>query len=43
MTDPLTNLVEKTGRSMPEWTDVVATSGQIKHTDIMGWLKTSTA
>ena len=39
MSDPFTNLEEKTGRSMPEWIDVVAASGLTKHTDIVNWLK----
>lgn len=40
MSDPFTNLAEKTGRTMPEWIDVVAASGLTKHTDIVNWLKT---
>jgi len=40
MSDPFTNLVEKTGRSMPEWIEVVAASGRTTHTEILTWLKT---
>jgi len=39
MSDPFTNLAEKTGHTMPEWIDIVATSGLAKHTDIVSWLK----
>ncbi len=39
MSDPFTNLVEKTGHTMPEWIDIVATSGLSKHTEIVSWLK----
>jgi len=40
MSDPFTNLVEKTGRTMPQWFEVVASSGLTKHSDILNWLKT---
>jgi len=40
MSDPFTNLAEKTGRTMPEWIVVVEGSGLTKHTDILTWLKT---
>ena len=40
MSDPFTNLVEKTGRSMPAWIEVVAASGLAKHSEIVAWLKT---
>jgi predicted transport protein len=39
MSDPFTNLAEKTGRTMPEWIDVVAASGATQHTAIVNWLK----
>jgi hypothetical protein len=39
MSDPFTNLVQKTGRSMPEWLDTVSSTGLTKHTDIVAWLK----
>jgi len=39
MSDPFTNLQEKTGRTMPEWIDVVAASGLTKHGEIVTWLK----
>lgn len=39
MSDPFTNLAEKTGRSMPGWIDVVAASGLTKHSEILSWLK----
>ena len=39
MTDPFTNLAEKTGRTMPEWMQVVEASGLTKHTEILSWLK----
>ena len=39
MSDPFTNLAEKTGRTMPEWIVVVEKSGLTKHTDILNWLK----
>ena len=35
MSDPFTNLVEKTGRAMPAWIDVVAASGLTKHSQIV--------
>ena len=40
MSDPFTNLAEKTGRSMPEWIGVVEASGLSKHGEILAWLKT---
>jgi hypothetical protein len=39
MSDPFTNLVEKTGRAMPAWIDAVAASGREKHSEIVAWLK----
>ena len=39
MSDPFQNLHEKTGRTMPEWFDVVAATGLEKHTDILNYLK----
>jgi predicted transport protein len=39
MSDPFTNLSEKTGRSMPGWIEVVAASGLTKHSEILSWLK----
>jgi len=43
MSDPFTNLVEKTGRAMPEWLEVVTASGLSKHTEIVAWLKSEHA
>ena len=40
MSDPFTNLREKTGHTMPEWIELVAASGLSKHTEILSWLKT---
>ena len=40
MSDPFTNLEEKTGHTMPDWIELVAASGLSKHTDILNWLKT---
>jgi len=39
MSDPFTNLAQKTGRSMPEWIGVVEASGLSKHGEILAWLK----
>jgi predicted transport protein len=39
MSDPFINLQDKTGRSMPEWIEVVSASGLSKHTEILNWLK----
>jgi hypothetical protein len=39
MSDPFTNLAEKTGRTMPAWIDAVAASGLTKHSQIVAWLK----
>jgi predicted transport protein len=39
MSDPFTNLAEKTGRTMPEWIELVSTSGLTRHTEILTWLK----
>jgi hypothetical protein len=39
MSDPFTNLAEKTGRTMPEWIELVSTSGLTRHTEILNWLK----
>jgi hypothetical protein len=39
MSDPFTNLAEKTGRTMPEWIELVSTSGLSRHTEILTWLK----
>jgi len=39
MSDPFTNLVENTGRTMPQWVVVVAGSGLAKHSEIVAWLK----
>jgi hypothetical protein len=39
MSDPFTNLREKTGRTMPEWMKVVSASGLTRHTEILTWLK----
>jgi len=39
MSDPFTNLQEKTGRTMPKWIDVVEASGLATHTEILTWLK----
>jgi len=39
MSDPFTNLREKTGHTMPEWIELVAASGLSKHTEILTWLK----
>jgi len=40
MSDPFTNLAEKTGRTMPEWFALLETTGLEKHTELMNWLKT---
>jgi hypothetical protein len=40
MSDPFTNLAEKTGRTMPEWIVVVEHSGLDRHGEIVAWLKT---
>ena len=40
MSDPFQNLQEKTGHTMPEWIEVVGTTGLTGHTDILNWLKT---
>ena len=39
MSDPFTNLQEKTGHTMPEWIELVAASGLTGHTQILSWLK----
>lgn len=39
MSDPFTNLLDKTGKTMPEWFDVVAATGLEKHGDIVAFLK----
>lgn len=39
MSDPFTNLAEKTGRTMPEWIERVSTTGVTRHTEILNWLK----
>ncbi|GAA2248658.1 DUF4287 domain-containing protein [Herbiconiux moechotypicola] len=39
MSDPFTNLVEKTGRDMPAWIAIVGSSGLEKHGQIVAWLK----
>jgi hypothetical protein len=39
MTDPFTNLEQKTGRTMPQWISVVEASSLTKHTEILAWLK----
>lgn len=39
MSDPFTNLQEKTGRTMPEWFTVLAATGLEKHTELMNFLK----
>jgi hypothetical protein len=39
MSDPFQNLQEKTGRTMPEWFTVLATTGLEKHTDLLDHLK----
>lgn len=39
MSDPFQNLQEKTGRSMPEWFEVLEKAGLEKHTEIMNLLK----
>jgi len=39
MSDPFTNLEQKTGRSMPQWIGVVESSGLSKHSEIIAWLK----
>ena len=43
MSDPFTNLEEKTGRTMPAWIGVVESSGLSKHSEIVAWLKTEHA
>ncbi|CAN5593525.1 hypothetical protein BH10ACT7_BH10ACT7_24150 [soil metagenome] len=39
MSDPFTNLAEKTGRSMEQWFALLQATGLEKHTEIMNWLK----
>jgi len=39
MSDPFTNLEQKTGRTMPAWISVVEASGLTKHAEIVSWLK----
>jgi len=39
MSDPFTNLAEKTGKTMPQWIDVVASTGLEKHGEIVAFLK----
>jgi hypothetical protein len=39
MSDPFTNLADRTGRTMPEWIEVVSTSGLARHTEMVSWLK----
>jgi predicted transport protein len=39
MADPFQNLREKTGRSMPEWFEVLAATGLEKHGELMNHLK----
>jgi len=40
MSDPFSNLHEKTGHTMPEWFALIEPTGLEKHTEIMNWLKT---
>jgi len=40
MSDPFTNLVDKTGKTMPQWIEVVTASGLEKHGEIVAFLKT---
>ena len=39
MSDPFSNLQEKTGRTMPQWFEVLSTTGLEKHTELMNYLK----
>ena len=39
MSDPFVNLQAQTGRTMPEWFAVLASSGLSKHTELMNHLK----
>jgi len=39
MSDPFQNLQEKTGRTMPEWFEVLAATGLEKHGELMAFLK----
>jgi len=39
MSDPFTNLLEKTGKTMPEWLEVVEETGLEKHGEIVAFLK----
>lgn len=43
MSDPFSNLQEKTGHTMPEWFALIEPTGLEKHTEIMNWLKTQHA
>lgn len=43
MSDPFSNLQEKTGHTMAEWFAVIEPTGLEKHTEIMNWLKTEHA
>lgn len=36
----LRNIIEKHGKSLPEWLALIAQSGKTKHNDIIGFLKT---
>ena len=40
MSDPFSNLHEKTGHTMPEWFALIEPTALEKHTEIMNWLKT---
>lgn len=40
MSDPFSNLQDKTGHTMPEWFALIEPTGLEKHTEIMNWLKT---
>jgi len=39
MSDPFTNLVDKTGKTMPQWIEVVTATGLEKHGEIVAFLK----
>lgn len=39
MSDPFTNLLDKTGKTMPQWFAVIAATGLEKHGEIVAFLK----
>ena len=39
MSDPFSNLEKKTGRTMPQWFEVLSATGLEKHTELVDYLK----